>query len=67
MDKGGPDITPTPAPQIPVDPALEGETAKANADQLKALRIQASGDTASIMARYGTRLALAGTQSTPGI
>lgn len=52
---------PTPAPQIPVDLNLADEQARAQADQMRALQTQAQGDTASIMARYGARLALAGT------
>lgn len=51
----------TPAPQLPADPNLASEQAKAQADQVKALQVEAQGDTASIMARYGARLALAGT------
>jgi hypothetical protein len=42
------------------DPTLQALTAQANTDQITALQTQAQGDTASLMARYGTRLALAG-------
>lgn len=43
---------------------LSGETLgllqRANQDQVDALTLKAKNDTASIMARYGTRLAMAG-------
>jgi hypothetical protein len=47
-------------PQLAVDPNLAAE--QAQADQLNAqqLQLQSQGDTASIMARYGTRVALGG-------
>lgn len=44
----------------PVDPNLQMEQQQAQAEQVRQLQIQASGDTASLMARYGTKLALAG-------
>ncbi len=56
---GSTNIAPTPPPPLPVDPNLANEQATAQADQMRALQTQAAGDTASIMARYGTRLALA--------
>ena len=54
------------AQQIPqqTDPNLTAEQAQAQQDQITTLQTQATGDTASIMARYGTRLALAGTAGT---
>lgn len=47
-------------PQLAVDPNLEAE--QQQADQLNAqqLQIQSQGDTAALMARYGTRVALGG-------
>lgn len=52
----------------PVDPAITTLNAKAQADDVTALQQTASIDTASIMARYGTRLAMAGAagSATPG-
>lgn len=54
--------------QAPPDPALTALNAKAQADDVTALQQTAQIDTASIMARYGTRLAMAGTTggATPG-
>jgi hypothetical protein len=52
-------------PQIAVDPNLAAEQAAAQAQQVTALQTQAQGDTASLMARYGTRLALSNTGVTP--
>lgn len=51
-----------PAPQpIPArDPLLDAQAARAEQQNVAALTQQAQGDTASLMARYGTRLALAG-------
>ena len=49
-----------PKPQIPVDPNLALEQQQADAANIRALSTQAGGDTASLMARYGSRLALAG-------
>ena len=51
---------PKPQPIAPTDPRLQAAAASANNDQINALMTQASGDTAALMARYGTRLALAG-------
>lgn len=54
-------------PQItPTDPRLQAEAARADADNLAALQSRATGDTASLMARYGTRLALAGATGASG-
>ena len=48
-------------PAPPADPNLQAEQDRAQADLVKSLQGQASGDMASLMARYGTQLALAGT------
>jgi hypothetical protein len=48
------------APELPVDPNLASEQQVAQDNQVRQLQTQVEGDTASIMARYGTRLALAG-------
>ena len=54
-------------PTLPVDPNLAAsQEAAANAN-VAALQQQAQGDTASLMARYGARLALAGTTSTSAL
>jgi hypothetical protein len=47
-------------PAQPVDPNLATEQASAQATADQATQNQAAGDTASLMARFGTRLALAG-------
>lgn len=46
------------------DPTLQLEKQRAEADQVKQLQLQASADTSNLMARYGTRLALAGVGQT---
>lgn len=57
-------VNPPPPPVVPAtDPVLDAQAAQANAAQIKALQDQTAGDSASLMARYGTRLALAGTAS----
>jgi hypothetical protein len=57
--------SPAPPPPIPAtDPRLDAQSTQASADEIKALQIQSEGDTASLMARYGTRLALAGVAGT---
>ena len=49
------------------DPALDAEKQQAQQDQVRQLQIQASADTSNLMARYGTKLALAGVMPTqPG-
>jgi hypothetical protein len=45
----------------PKDPALVALDAQASVDQTKAIQNTAQIDTAALMARYGTRLAMAGT------
>ena len=57
----------TSGPTLPDDPNLAAEQAKAQQDQVKALQVEASGDTASIMARYGARLALSGSMNGPRV
>ena len=51
---------PTPPP-VAVDPNLQAEQAAAQAQLIQNLQVQAKGDTADIMSRYGARLALSGT------
>lgn len=46
-------------PVMATDPNLQIEQAKAQKTLVDQLQIQAQGDTANLMARYGTRLALA--------
>lgn len=53
------------APTLPVDPNLQTEQAQAQNDLVGALQTQTQGDMASLMARYGTHLALAGTSVSP--
>lgn len=52
-----------PQPQLAVDPNLAIEQQQAQQANVDQLQIQSQGDTAAIMARYGTRLALAGTSN----
>lgn len=52
-------------PQLPVDPNLQADQQRAQNDLTKNLQAQASGDTANLMARYGTRLAMAGGMTSP--
>lgn len=52
-------------PQIAPDPNLTAEQAQAQAEQATQLQQQAQGDTADLMARYGTRLALGGVAPPP--
>jgi hypothetical protein len=52
------------APPAPtVDPNFATEQAQANSANISALQTEAQSDTASLMARYGTKLALAGMSS----
>jgi hypothetical protein len=48
-------------PQIPTDPNLAQEQSEAQNDLVTSLQNKTQGDMASLMARYGTQLALAGT------
>lgn len=52
-------------PTLAVDPNLASEQQQAQAQQVAALQTQAATDTADIMSRYGTRLALGGAGFTP--
>lgn len=56
----------TPQPQITLDPNLQIEKDRAQSDLIGALQIQTQGDMASLMARYGTHLAMAGTSGASG-
>lgn len=53
-------------PQLPADPNLQTEQARAQNDLIGALQIQTQSDMASLMARYGTHLAMAGTDGSSG-
>ena len=55
------------APSLPVDPNLATQQQQAQDANVTALSNQARSDTASLMARYGTRLALAQMTGTPGV
>lgn len=58
------DLSPPAPPQIPAtDPLLDAQAAAASAANIKALQQQTAGDSASLMARYGTRLALSNAAS----
>lgn len=50
----------TPSYTPAVDPELEAEQQQAANDKITALQQTLQGDTASTMARYGTRVALSG-------
>ena len=52
-------------PQIPVDPNLATEQTQAQSDLVNSLQTKTQGDMASLMARYGTQLAMAGTNMSP--
>ena len=56
------DPPPPPAPP-PVDPNLAVEQQQAQQGLISSLQTQTQGDMASLMARYGTQLAIAGTGS----
>jgi hypothetical protein len=45
-------------PQVQTDPMLGQLMQTAQQQQVQALQAEASGDTASLMARYGARLAM---------
>jgi len=56
------------APQYnapPPDPTVTALADKAQSDEVKATQQTAQIDTASLMARYGTRLAMAGASNAP--
>ena len=50
-------------PPPPVDPNLEAEQQRAANDVATSLGKQTQGDMASLMARYGTQLAMSGAQA----
>jgi len=49
----------------PPDPTVTALNQKAQQDDIAALQDKSSIDTASLMARYGTRLAMAGNTASP--
>lgn len=54
-------------PPVAVDPNLKAQQAAAQSTLIQNLQTQAQGDTASIMSRFGARLALANiAPTTPG-
>jgi hypothetical protein len=53
------------APKIPVDPMLAQEQQQAQTSLDNQLQTQTQGDMASLMARYGTQLAIAGGTTSP--
>jgi hypothetical protein len=55
--------TPSP-PQVAPDPMFKQLGDQAQQDQTDALKSLATADAASLMARYGARLAMAGTTGT---
>ena len=52
-------------PSIPVDPSLATEKQTAQNDLVTSLQTKTQGDMASLMARYGTQLAIAGVNTSP--
>jgi hypothetical protein len=50
-------------PQLPQDPMLALEQQQAQVDLVQSMQTRTQGDMASLMARYGTRLALGGNVS----
>ena len=52
-------------PKIPVDPMLAQEQQQAQTSLDNQLQTQTQGDMASLMARYGTQLALSGVNKSP--
>lgn len=52
-------------PDIPVDPNLAAEQQRAQNDLVSSLQTKTQGDMASLMARYGTQLAIAGINTSP--
>lgn len=49
-----------PEVKIPVDPQLQADTEAANQQKQAALQERLKGDTAKILARYGSTMALSG-------
>jgi hypothetical protein len=54
-----------PKPQIAPDPNLAAEQAQAQKTLIDSLQTQAQADTANLMTRYGTKLALANSGIAP--
>jgi hypothetical protein len=52
-------------PKIETDPNLAADQARAQQTLISSLQTEAQFDTANLMARYGTRLALAGSGMAP--
>ena len=52
-------------PSPPTDPNLAQEQITAQNELVSSLQTQTQGDMASLMARYGTQLALSGRQTSP--
>ena len=52
-------------PELAVDPNLQAEQAQSQKTLIDQLQVEAQGDTATMMARYGTRLALSGSGMAP--
>jgi hypothetical protein len=58
-------MQPKDPPPVAVDPNLAAEQAAAQASLVSNLQNQSQADTATLMARYGTKLALAGGNMAP--
>ena len=54
-------VSPSAPPPPPPDPMLQAEQEQAQANLVKGMQTQTQGDMASLMARYGSQLAMAGT------
>ena len=52
-------------PPLPPDPLLATEQQQAQQSLISNLQTESQSDMASLMARYGTRLAMAGTNVSP--
>ena len=60
-------VSTPPPPQVAApDPMLQQEQQQAQANLVSSLRQQTQGDMASLMARYGSQLALAGSMAGVG-
>lgn len=53
------------SPKVTVDPMLTAEEAQAQTSLVGSLQTQTQGDMASLMARYGTQLAMSGSTMSP--
>lgn len=58
---------PAATPQVQQDPMLQQLMQTAQQQQTQALQTEAQGDTASLMARYGARLALGSSMPAAGL